>query len=98
MLYFQSNHELGRWLDLELLQKAGQISGLQRQITFPLAWDDNVIQTPTGRRMKHTVDFEYTENGEVVLEDAKGSGGLKDLGHIKRELVRIIYGYEIRLY
>lgn len=96
--YFQSQKELKRWQELSLLEEAGKISNLKRQIKFEftLPPTTEAIRTPSGRIMTHTVDFQYTENGFRQYEDVKGID--TDLGHLKRELVRVLHGHEIKLY
>jgi hypothetical protein len=60
---FDSKAEARRGEELELLQKAGEISDLQYQIPFQLCLKPNI---------KMKVDFAYKENGRVVYEDVKG--------------------------
>lgn len=72
---FDSKREAKRWSELQLLERAGEISNLQRQVPFPLFGRDDPIQTPTGRQMRYIADFVYTDNrlsGATVVEDAKG--------------------------
>jgi hypothetical protein len=58
-----------------LLQRAGEISDLRRQVPFPLNGKDGPILTPTGRQMLYLADFTYADHrlgGITVIEDAKG--------------------------
>jgi len=62
---FDSKREADRYLDLRLLERAGAITNLQRQVVFRL--------TAHGQPICHWIaDFTYTEHGELVVEDAKG--------------------------
>lgn len=71
---FDSKHEAARWAQLRLLERAGQISELRRQVALPLEGRDGPLKTRTGRAMRLTVDFAYLDHatGQTVYEDAKG--------------------------
>ncbi len=70
---FDSKREAHRWQELRLLERAGEISGLQRQVVVPLIGRDAPLKTKTGRAMRLTVDFAYLNRAGVqVYEDAKG--------------------------
>lgn len=62
---FDSQAEHKRWVELSLLERAGVISGLIRQPVFKL----NVNGMHVAR---YTPDFQYIENGKIVVEDVKG--------------------------
>lgn len=75
--HFDSKSEYRRWQELKLLERAGQITDLKRQVRYPLAvgHEPVVIRSPryrNGRQVKYVADFVYTENGETVVEDRKG--------------------------
>lgn len=71
---FDSKHEARRWQDLLLLERAGDIRDLKRQVPIPLYGKDAPLLTPTGRQMMSVVDFSYFDCrlGAPVLEDPKG--------------------------
>ena len=71
---FASRREARRWAELCLLEKAGKIANLRRQVPLLLEGRDGPLLTRTGRRMRLTVDFAYTDvaTGRTVYEDAKG--------------------------
>ena len=62
---FDSHGELMRWSELQLLQKAGQIEGLQRQITVPLVVNGTKV-------CALRPDYAYFQDGKRVYEDFKG--------------------------
>jgi hypothetical protein len=66
-LRFDSQAEARRWQQLKLLERAGVILELQRQVTFPIAWNGIKI-------CDYRADFVYREaaTGEQVIEDVKG--------------------------
>lgn len=68
---FDSKAEMRRWGELVLLQRAGQIKGLERQPVFVLV----MPFTAAGRKyrgIRYVGDFRYIEAGRVVVEDVKG--------------------------
>lgn len=71
---FASQKEARRWSELCLLEKAGEIEDLQRQVVLILQGKDDVVRTRKGRPMRITVDFSYVEvsTGLRIYEDAKG--------------------------
>lgn len=71
---FDSKHEAMRWAELCLLERAGEIEDLQRQVPVALEGRDGPLVTKTGRRMRLTVDFCYVDRrtGRRIYEDAKG--------------------------
>jgi hypothetical protein len=71
---FDSKKEAGRWAELKLLERAGEIINLRRQVVVPLEGRDGPLLARKGRQMRITVDFGYVEvaTGLMVYEDAKG--------------------------
>lgn len=68
-LYFDSNGEAMRWAHLQLLEKAGHISELVRQVPFPLmAARADGLAVKVG---EYIADFCYVENGNQIIEDYK---------------------------
>lgn len=61
---FDSKGEARRWCVLQLLEKAGEISDLKRQVAYEL----QINGVKVG---KFTADFEYMENGQLITEDYK---------------------------
>jgi hypothetical protein len=69
---FDSKKEATRWMELQLLERGGEISELRRQVKVELIGQYRPLYTRTGRKMKLTFDFAYIEDGVQVYEDAKG--------------------------
>ncbi len=83
---FDSKKEAGRWCELLLLEKAGAISTLSRQVPF-------LIVINGVRVCKYTADFTYIENGVLVVEDAKG---VRTTAYkLKKRLMKAVHGIEI---
>ena len=92
---FDSVKEAGRWDELFLLQRAGKISDLKRQVRYRLIPEQRdargrVIERPCD----YYADFVYTQDGRTVVEDAKGHRTAEYI--IKRKLMLRVYGIRIR--
>lgn len=86
-IWFQSKKEGKRWGELRLLEKAGEITRLKRQLPFPL----NVNGEKIG---KYMADFVYTDaRGKDVVEDVKGV--LTSVYKLKKKLMWAIYRIDI---
>lgn len=85
---FASKKEAKRWVDLQIMQRAGLISDLKRQVRFELN---------EGGTFKYAyyADFTYVENGHLVVEDAKGT--LTREFKKKQKLMKKIHGITIKL-
>jgi hypothetical protein len=83
---FDSTKEARRWQDLVLMQKAGQIDGLRRQIPFDISINGVFICI-------WFADFVYTRDGVEVTEDTKGVR--TEVYRLKRRLVEALYGIVI---
>lgn len=84
---FASKKEARRYAELLLLQKAGLIRNLECQASFPLTVNGELVAT-------YIADFEYVENCQHVVEDAKGVK--TPVYRLKRKLMKAIHGIEIR--
>ena len=81
---FDSKKEAGRYKELKLLEKAGEIKNLQLQPRFTLQ-ESFKYQGKTERKITYIADFMYEEkNGQVVVEDTKGYR--TDVYKIKRKM------------
>lgn len=102
---FDSRKEFRRYEELQLLQQAGEIKNLRRQVKFvliPTQREPNIIGPRGGvkkgrlleRECAYIADFVYTENGETVVEDTKG---MKTKDYIiKRKLMLYVHNIRIR--
>lgn len=94
-IVFDSQREADRYAELRLLERAGKISNLQRQVSYMLipAQKDasgKVIE----RRCRYVADFVYSIGDETICEDVKGVRTPEY--KIKRKLLLQIYGIRIR--
>lgn len=92
---FDSKKEARRYQELLLLEKAGVIKNLSRQVKFvliPSQRDENgkVVE----RECSYKADFTYEEGIKTVVEDVKGYRTKEYI--IKRKLMLYQYGIRIR--
>lgn len=92
-LTFDSRKEYFRWHELSLLEKAGKITSLQRQVRFELIPSQRVDGKVVERPVHYVADFVYQEDGQTVVEDTKG---FKTKDYIlKRKMM--LHTYHIRI-
>ena len=108
---YDSRKEWRRARDLKLLEQAGVITDLRRQVKFVLipAQRGPEETGPRGgkrpgplleREVAYFADFTYTlaETGETVVEDVKGyrAGGAYEIFRIKRKLMLWVHGIRVK--
>lgn len=107
---FDSNREYRRWCELKLLEKAGKISGLERQVKFVLIPAQHEFTGQYYKRGKHKgepkpgkllerevsyiADFVYFADVEQVVEDCKGIRTKEYI--LKRKLMLWIHGIRVK--
>ena len=69
---FDSAKEARRWSELLLLEKAGAIQNLQRQVKYQLIPSQKIAGKVVERACNYVADFVYVRDGETVVEDTKG--------------------------
>ena len=87
---FDSKRESIRWHVLRLLERAGDIKDLKRQVRYQLTAHDKPVTVYVG-------DFEYFDNATkaTVTEDVKGVE--TDVFKLKAKLFAAQYGREIKV-
>ena len=106
---FDSQKELRRWKELVLLERAGRIQDLQRQVKFvliPTQYERfERYSEKTGKKLKdgirtleqecsYIADFTYMENGQFVVEDTKGFRTADYI--LKRKMMLHFHGIKIK--
>lgn len=88
-----SRKEANRWSQLLILEKAGVISDLKRQVRYEL-----IPKQEGERAVCYVADFEYIENGKKVVEDVKGykEGLAYRVFVIKRKLMLYVHGIKVK--
>lgn len=93
---FDSAREARRYGELKLLERAGEIANLRRQVPIHLEGRDGPVKTDRGRQMRLTVDFVYEDRrlgGATVYEEVKGHA-TRD--YLVRKAVAAAMGIEVR--
>lgn len=93
-IWFQSIKEAKRWKELQLLEKAGVISGLTRQQAFTVLPNQKIGGKVVERAVKYVADFCYYKDGEYIVEDTKGFRTADYI--IKRKLMLYTQGIHIK--
>ena len=95
---FDSKREAARWQELGLLERAGKISQLERQVPYELA---RAVRLSGEKRLKpairYVADFRYfdREAYAYVVEDTKGRE--TPVSRIKRHLMKSVHGIDVRI-
>lgn len=88
-IVFHSAKEARRYMDLKLLERAGEIRGLKLQPRYPLTVNGLHVAT-------YVADFEYSDpDGRVTTEDSKGYRTREFI--TKAKLFHALYGREVVL-
>lgn len=88
---FDSKIEAARYSQLILMQKAGEIEGLELQPKFILQQSIRISvngKNKTQLMIKYYGDFKYIENGKVIVEDVKSKFTSSDAQYkLKRKIL-----------
>lgn len=95
---FDSRKEANRYFELSILERAGVISELQRQVKFELLPSQKIDGKVYERPVTYVADFVYKHDGRTVVEDTKGyrKGTAYDVFVIKRKLMLYIHGIRVK--
>jgi hypothetical protein len=107
---FDSIHERDRYVVLRLLERAGKIQELDRQVTFELiptqreestevykAGPQKGLPKPGAvieKQCTYVADFTYYQDGKYIVEDAKGCK--TEAYKIKKKLMLYVHGIRIK--
>lgn len=83
---FDSRREANRYVELKLLERAGEIYHLELQPKFEMVVNGMKI-------CDYYADFRYQEGEKTIVEDAKGVR--TDVFRIKKKLLKAIYGIDV---
>lgn len=85
-IIYDSKKEAKRAFELDMLERAGEISGVQRQVTYKLEVNGILV-------CKYKADFTYCQNGKLIVEDVKG---FKTATYrLKKKLLLAVHGIVI---
>ena len=106
---FDSKKEANRWCELRLLERAGKIRGLQRQVKFELLPAQyRLVATQKGqkrqcveRAVSYIADFVYTEQlyqgGDFCVTVVEDTKGFRTADYIlKRKMMLFFHDIRIR--
>ena len=85
---FASKREARRAWELQMLERAGQITELRFQVPFEI-----VPACPPERAAVYIADFTYRRNGALVVEDSKGFRTAEY--RLKKKLMNHVHGIRI---
>lgn len=99
---FDSRKEADRYMELRLLEKAGEIQNLHRQVKFvliPKQYSKTEFTKKGKQRLaehecSYVADFVYKKGRETIVEDTKGYRTADYI--IKRKLLLYMYGIRIK--
>ena len=95
-IVFDSKREARRWQELKLLERAGKITNLERQVTYVLAPGVKIEGEKRARPpLRFTADFRYVEDGELVVEDSKGFAD--KAFRIRQHLMKFMFNIDVRI-
>ena len=92
---YDSVKEYRRHDELKLLQRAGKISGLERQVKFELIPSQKLGGKVVERACSYIADFTYYEDGKLIVEDCKGYA--TEVFKLKKKLMLWVHGIRIRI-
>jgi hypothetical protein len=93
---FDSAAEAARWRELTLLEKAGHIFDLQRQVAIELVPGVRLHGEKRARpAIRLVVDFAYWGGGNLIYEDTKGME--TPMSRAKRHMAKALHGIDVRV-
>ena len=106
---FDSKKEKDRYSELLMMEKAGLIQNLQRQVHFellPAMYENVVIELKTKfkeerkcvyRATEYIADFTYLQDGQEIVEDVKASIRFQDpVYKLKKKMMYYIHNIKIK--
>ncbi len=91
---FDSQKEFNRYAELKLMERAGKISDLQRQVKYELIPSQYKDGKCVYRSVSYIADFVYKQDGETVVEDSKGYKTPEYI--IKKKLMLWVHGILVK--
>tara|TARA_R110002074_G_C12558458_1_gene667644 strand:- start:35418 stop:35774 length:357 start_codon:yes stop_codon:yes gene_type:complete len=102
-VFFDSKKERDRYLQLKLLERAGEITDLTLQPKFWIKIGERPVLIrsagyPNGRRASYKADFSYYDKRaqKTIVEDVKSAGTRTEAYALRRAIVETQYQIEVR--
>lgn len=100
LMHFDSKREARRYMDLWLMQRAGEITNLRTQVTYPLLPKQVHPDGTKERAIDYVADFVYEQDGKTVVEDSKGFRDTSSAAYrvfvMKRKMMLYFHGITVR--
>lgn len=100
LMHFDSKREARRYMDLWLMQRAGEITNLRTQVKYPLLPKQERKDGTKERAIDYVADFVYEKDGETVAEDSKGfrntSSATYKVFVMKRKMMLYFHGITVK--
>ena len=96
-LKFASGREASRWLELQMLLKAGAISDLRAHPRYELRDYHTEIRYASGRLAVYTADSQYIEDGVLITEDVKSKATMTEASKLRIAVFESLYNRPVRL-
>lgn len=95
---YDSKKEARRHQELKLLEKAGEIQNLRRQVKYILIPSQRRDGKLVEREVAYKADFVYEADGQTVVEDVKGckKGAGYDVFVLKRKMMLLFHNIRIK--
>lgn len=91
---FDSRAEAARWTELRMLERAGEITSLERQVPFELVPSEPGPDGKKARPMRYVADFTYFDaEGKRHVEDVKGVR--TDVYRLKKRLMWHVHRIDV---
>ncbi|MCD9188262.1 MAG: DUF1064 domain-containing protein [Pyrinomonadaceae bacterium] len=89
-IIFDSAKEARRYFELKILERNGLIAELERQVKFRIEINGVKI-------CDFIADFQYVQNGEIIVEDVKSEATRKIPAYrLKNKLMLAVWGIKIK--
>lgn len=86
---FDSKKEAKRFVDLEIMQRIGEIRELKTQVPFEMEYNGEVF-------LKYVADFTYWQGEEFIVEDVKSPVTKQNpVYRIKKKAMKLWHGIDI---
>lgn len=90
---YRSQREAKRHQQLLVLQRAGLVANLKREVPFQLAPSVRYAGKRATPALRYVADFVYTRDGAQVVEDCKGFR--TEAYKVKKHLMLAVHGIEL---
>ena len=87
---FDSKKEAARYAELQVLERAGAISGLRLKPKYEFVHNGVRIGA-------FTPDYEYVEDGQLIVEDTKSPSTRRETSYrLRKKMLKAFFGLDVR--